>query len=376
MRKLVLLFLIATAAWATCPDSPSGYGYCYPLTMESDKVTGAADLTNYIVRFHKTYAWLATTANGGVVQQDDGDDIIFYQGGAQLAHQRYSYNPTTGAYGALIKIPVLDYNDDGLIYVYLGNASASDTSTTNVYDANYVGLYHLEEARSTDAGNYKDSVKTNHGTLTDANANTVQDTGKFGYAVNFSGDNADVISAGDPGTVMNGATLTIIAWLNGDDYGSTYPRVLARSGTPIQFAASVASDTRAGFTVDTVTTDFDTAVPLTAISATVTHHVVWRYDGSAITVFTDGAIDGTDATPEGVLANGTGIIQIGNRADTIRPWDGILDEIEYHNTHRSDDWLYTRYNIDNDQAGFWTAGAQDTVGGGAAARRYAPVVMD
>jgi len=375
MRKLVLLFLIATAAWATCPDSPSGYGYCYPLTMESDKVTGAADLTNYIVRFHKTYAWLATTANGGVVQQDDGDDIIFYQGGAQLAHQRYSYNPTTGAYGALIKIPVLDYNDDGLIYVYLGNASASDTSTTDVYDANYVGLYHLEEARSTDAGNYKDFVGTNHGTLTDANANTVQGTGKFGYAVNFSGDNADIINAASCGTAMNGATITVIAWLNADDYGSAFPRIINRAGTPRQFSCAINSSNQAAMGLDTVGTDFDSNIP-SAIPAGEFRWVVWRYDASTITIFDNGGIDGTEATPEGVLATSTGIIQIGNRDDLVRPWDGIIDELEYHNTHRSDDWLYTRYNIDNDQAVFWTAGSQDTVGGGPPARRYAPVVMD
>jgi len=373
MRKLVLLFLIATAAWATCPDSPSGYGYCYPLTMESDKVTGAADLTNYIVRFHKTYAWLATTGNGGVVQQDDGDDIIFYQSGTQLKHQRYSYNPTTGEYGALIKIPVLDYNDDGLIYVYLGNASASDTSTTDVYDANYVGLYHLEEARSTDAGNYKDFVGTNHGTLTDANANTVQDTGKFGKAINFSGDNADIINAASCGTAMDGGTLTVIAWLNADDYGSTYPRIINRVGG--QFSCSINNANQAGLTLDTVDVDFDSNID-SAIPAGEFRWVVWRYDAHTITIFDNGGIDGTDTTPEGVLANSTGAIQIGNRGDLIRPWDGIIDELEYHNTHRSDDWLYTRYNIDADQAGFWTAGSQDTVGGGPPARRYAPVVME
>jgi hypothetical protein len=59
-----------------------------------------------------TYSYLATVANGGLVQNPNGYDIIFTSdcaGTQKLDHEIESYRPATGTVAFWVRIPTLSH---------------------------------------------------------------------------------------------------------------------------------------------------------------------------------------------------------------------------------------------------------------------------
>ncbi len=141
---------------------------------------------------------LRHTSNGGDVTDLEGDDIIFR--GEDVAtcapaappctldHEIEKYDNATGELVAWVRIPSLNTNDvsntsDTVIYIYYGNSTVTtpNENPTGVWDANYKGVWHLDEGDSTAADFYQDSTTNNeHGTLTDANGNSTAAAGQIG----------------------------------------------------------------------------------------------------------------------------------------------------------------------------------------------------
>jgi biopolymer transport protein ExbB len=125
----------------------NGYRYRRWVTFDHTKVSGDADLSNFVALFSGTYAWLATVANGGRVQDANGADIRFETAaGVKLAHEVQSYDPATGSVVLWVLIPVLAGAADTAIYIYYGKAGlvspeADKTATWAGYDL----VVHFEQ---------------------------------------------------------------------------------------------------------------------------------------------------------------------------------------------------------------------------------------
>lgn len=98
-----------------------------------------------------------------------GNDIMFTSsdGVTKIPYQRESYSG--GTLAAWVKVPVVSATQNTVIYMYYGNPGASDQQdASNVWDANYAGVYHVNEAGSGSAGEYKESKSGSiNGTVTD-----------------------------------------------------------------------------------------------------------------------------------------------------------------------------------------------------------------
>ncbi len=170
------------------------------------------------------------TTPGGSVQSASGYDIVFRGeddptcGGAgtspcMLDHEIEEYNGGAGILIAWVRVPSLAAGR--VIHLYYGNPQiTSPTSAAGaVFDANYVGVWHLNKTDTGGWNNQGDSSRyANHGTGGDseAPAMTTPTIGKIGIGQNFG--NADLtydfIDAGEDTSLhVTGNQITLEAWL-------------------------------------------------------------------------------------------------------------------------------------------------------------------
>ena len=182
------------------------FGFRKEITIDRSKIpTGCgATLLNYPLLFSVTDLDLSTAS--GEVTDPEGDDIMFRAldddtcGGVGTApctldHEMESYNATTGAVVAWVRLPSVKTDDasnttDTKVYVYYGNTdiASSIENADGVWDANYAGVWHLKESGNGTAGEFVDSSgTTNHGQ--GMGGVPTQDTtnGQIGNAQDFDG---------------------------------------------------------------------------------------------------------------------------------------------------------------------------------------------
>ena len=83
----------------------NGYDYRRTITVNATKVGGT--LNSFPMLVAGTYAYLATTANGGNVLSS-GNDIIFTDtADTLLDYEQVAYNATTGEIEYWVKMPTL-----------------------------------------------------------------------------------------------------------------------------------------------------------------------------------------------------------------------------------------------------------------------------
>ncbi len=128
------------------------FGYRKPITVQSGQVSSGPQ-TNFPMLVNiSSDNDLRTTANGGDVISSSGYDIVFRGldattcGGTApctLAHEIETYTASNGQLVAWVKVPSI--NNGTVIYLYYGNScvSGSTEDGTDVWDANFKGVWHL-----------------------------------------------------------------------------------------------------------------------------------------------------------------------------------------------------------------------------------------
>jgi hypothetical protein len=161
-RQTVVVTAASVVDGATAATATVTLCYTYTnyraITIDHTKVSNT-DQTNFPVLISGTYPYLATSANGGQVQNSNGYDIVFTGdagGSIQLSYEVESYNPATGALVAWVRVPTLSHTADMAIYLQYGNSivSASQQNGSGVWDSNFQMVLHLDET----AAPYHDST--------------------------------------------------------------------------------------------------------------------------------------------------------------------------------------------------------------------------
>jgi hypothetical protein len=150
---------------------------------------------------------MATVANGGSVTSSSGYDITFTSdaaGSSVLAFEQDVYNPSNGAFTYWVKIPTLSHTADTTLYLFYGNSSITTdhSNKTAVWDANYVGVWHLANGSTLSGADSTSSAYnlTNHnGTL--ATTGQVDGAASFNGSNNYLSNSALSISAGSSITI-------------------------------------------------------------------------------------------------------------------------------------------------------------------------------
>jgi outer membrane protein assembly factor BamB len=347
-----------TAASAT----EGAFGFRKIITIDAAKVSGSSDLVDFPVLISLVDPVLRTVVNGGKVESGSGFDIVFRQGctTGNLDHEIESYDPLTGTLVAWVRIPLLSASADTVIAMYYGDAAVftSLENVAGVWDANFKGVWHLSEDPSGAAPQMLDSTAesndaTSSGTMTSGD----QVPGRIGGSLDFDGID-DVIDAGDQPELElplyswsmwiqgNAAPVTGVAneqplWNANRQFNFSWGHFLAA------FTQAAAHEDAGGWKAAKIAT---------ALSAGTWYSVAATYDGSAIKVYLNGALEASQ--PAGPPLTQAGGFGIGSSVVGGDPFPGKIDEVRVSSSVRSPEWIATAYNNESSPSTFYGVGPE------------------
>jgi len=340
-----LLFPSQPAAWYN-----SSWVNRKSITVDPAQVAGSSDLTDYPMLVSITDTDVLASA------QADADDILFTSadGLTQLDHEIESYDSGTGALVAWVRIPTLDFDNDTVIYMYYGNAVASNQqNATGVWDSNYAAVWHMNQA----SGTLMDSTSNNNDIAATATPDYAQ-AGKIGTSINFDGS-SEYFSGSITNLPTGNTNYTIESWYNADTTGNRAMVGWGAFGSTRQVTA---------FRLNSSTGYAhywwgDDHIPTQALSTATWTYAAAHFDGTTrrtihnTTVITN--------TPGGTHNATSANFRLGS-ANSGEYWDGKLDEVRISRVARSTDWMATSYNNQSSPGTFYSLGTQETedVGGG------------
>ncbi len=325
------------------------YSYILPLTIDHTKVAG--ELTHFPVLISATIATLKTAANGGHVQNVNGYDIQFFADSAlfnPLTYEIESWDATTGAIIAWVRIPALSALADTVIYLAYGDSSIT-TSRANASGvwAGYRAVYHFGSASTLSLAD-----STGNGlTLTNTNAVTAG-TGKVRGAGSFASASSQYLSFSDAQTHTQLSLSVWVKFNSGADLGtergcfvanvnSTDTVVAEYNGTYWRCYASTAS-----------------VVGSSVPDTTVWHHlVVTAANSGNVKLYVNGQLIGQSALPYNLGAVTS--VDIGQWGG-VYYWNGLIDEARVSTVELSASWIATEYANQNSPSTFVTVGSESS----------------
>jgi prepilin-type N-terminal cleavage/methylation domain-containing protein len=357
---------------SACPTS-----YYRTVTIDHTKVPNT-DQTNFPMLFSGMYSYLATVANGGLVQNINGYDITFTSDAAGtqlLPFEIESWSATTGQITAWIKVPAVSHSTDTTIYLQYGN-SATTTDQSNkpgVWTNNYVLVQHLGESSGTSIA---DSTGNGHTGTKNTASHPAAAAGIIGNAQSFNGTSSDWITFPDTASMnfTSAQSYTISTWVNASSLTSSWQTIaeVSRSSGP-WYGLWITSNNHWGLGGNYGQSQ---NIYGSAASTNSWHYLVGIQQGSVQRIlYVDGASSATGSVdPGGSTSSGGGI---GADDTTIysggtfpdEEFNGKIDEVRISNVARSADWTSTEYNnqgwpdkastgLSGMSSGFYTVGAQ------------------
>jgi RHS repeat-associated protein len=346
------------------PPTFNGYLNRRTITIDHTKVPNT-DQTNFPVLISGTYSYLATTSNGGNVQNANGYDVIFTSDSncaTKLAHEVETYTASNGAVNYWVKVATASHSTDTVIYMCYGNAAITtdQSNKTGVWDSNFKGVWHLNDNAANTV--VSDSPGANNGT-NQANTSTKTTNGKTAKALlyNSSSDYTDM--ATNVGNYTLSDSFTVEAWVNpaldsanraifGNAYALAGYLLRVTTVNKVRFVVCTNGSNWAGRDSSTLSAGW--------------HHVVGEWNGSTTHVYIDGVLDDAAAVSGGTVTTitTTAHTRIGATPESGYQsyFNGTLDEVRSSKTARSADWIKTEYNNQSSPASFYSVSA---VSGGA-----------
>jgi len=292
------------------------------------------------------------------IAKSSGDDICFYasNSGVLLKHELEYY--TNGTLIAWVKIPSLTtVSGENEIYMYYGHAaSASMHDPTNVWDVNYVGVWHKNDSNTTTI--HDSTQNANHGTKTGANEPS-EIIGKIGKCQEYDGIN-DIIDVGHP---FSGALLTevtVSAWIKLNDLLVSHGIISKSTGGT---SSTVLLDIMR-YNTDADKYSFfvgDGAAygsrKSTAVDLTNWNYIVGVQNSSTIYTYANGELISTASARQ--MTNNTSQTMrfgIAFNSGSFR-LKGAADEIRCSTNARSAGWILTEYTNQGFPTEFYTVGS-------------------
>ncbi len=352
LRAAALAFLClflaqsASAAW-----HDNNWLYRREITILSSEVS--ATLTDFPVLIKiNADAQLAAAA------RSNGFDILFTDddGTTKLDHEIEEYVTGTGDLVAWVKVPTLLATADKTLYLYYGYASsANQANPTGVWTEGFGGVWHWDD-------DFLDSAGSNHG----INQGSSDTAAMFAKGQSFDGidDYVDL-------TVMNPRSyddFTISVWYKSADmtvsedeyiymhFGTAIEEELVFGPTDDQGDAL-----RLGITWDS---SWEPYYSTTDIVDQQWHHLVGVRGGGRIKLWVDGMKEVDVADPNSGQTHTLDVRgpYAGDDPGVTEQVHGTMDELRLASAARSDGWVQTEFNNQNDPGSFFTIGSQEAAG--------------
>lgn len=325
------------------------------ITVPNANVSGGSDLTAFPMTFQGTLTYLKTVANGGEVQNSSGFDILFAMdnAGATLCKWEIeSYNASTGAITVHVRVPTLSASANTVIYLIYDSSSITTFqggSAGSVWDANYQRVWHMNETL-TGASQTVHDATTNAGNMTSFGSWTSAQAVAAQVGTGLKILNSNSTHLGYTALHLN-STYTIEGWFNATSAtidGNTYTwdsdtavwqNEMAYGDAP----GYVGLFNQAGNKVQ------DTA----QTPANVWRYFVFTRNGTTWNMYRNGIFVATSTQGVNLMLNSMGF----DNGTTSN--DFICDELRISNIVRTQGWIVTQYNNQNNPPGFYTIGVEN-----------------
>ncbi|MFI5095438.1 MAG: DUF2341 domain-containing protein [Candidatus Acidiferrales bacterium] len=338
----------------------SNWGYRKRIRIASAQVAGSA--TSFPVLISSTDpAWRHTSFGGHVASATGWDFVITDSGGVtKLDHEIETYASSTGALVAWVRVPFLSTTTVNELFVYYGNAAASDQQNkTGVWNANYAGVWHMTATSTNTTLTYDSTANASTGTKVTAAqpANTAD--GKIDGAQSFDGSGA-YVNTGIPTSLQLTHTGTVAAWVKYGDQSlsggwtviaGNYNNNTDKNGYSLitwsnRLAIEIGDGTAGGTAQVTGSTTYND---------NLWHYAVGTWDGSILHIYVDGAEFGTGQTQNRDAVSNVYDFNIGrDSANANVYYNGLIDEVHVANTALSPSWIATEYNNQNSPSTFYS----------------------
>jgi hypothetical protein len=364
MKWLLPLLLLFTTNAAMAAWYNGDWAYRQKFTIDAGKVNG--DLTDFPVYVDLSNFDVTNFAANGtdlrVTKSDEvtevAREIVFFDGANGEMHFK--------AAGTLSGTTNSDW------YLYYGNAGASDYATSatygaeNVWNSNYVAVWHNQEDPSGGAPQVLDSTSYSHD-MTSAGTMTSGDNvaGKLsGYAIDYDGSD-DYLTVGDSDALDTPISQTISVWVSTTN---------TTSGRPIISKLASGAGTSGGWAFNYTSTNQSaqyltyngTSATTSAIGSTQINTGSWFLihgvqDGSTrADVYINGFSDGNDTSTAGI-SRGTHLVNQASRGNTGTKIAAKIDEVRVMSTNMTGQWIWTEYQNQSSPSTFYSVSAEENV---------------
>ena len=365
-----MLVIIPEKAEAAYTD----YTYNKLIRINQDYIDGA--LTNFPV-------WVySVSANFSDNMKSDASDLAFYDetNSTRFNHEIEVWDDATGELGVWVNVTSISDSSPTDFYLYYGWAATPDSvnyNPTDVWDGNFVGVWHMNGSGAESAVAYDSSGNKNHGIIENGSA-TSNESGIVGYALDFDGHtwinlNAHIANV----TSLSSGTVSI--WHN---------KTVFREGA--LFTVSDTTDGQVNHMLYHINTDGTADFDFRQYSAGANHYLLRMYSGSVgISTFggdfffayadnasgnhgfwndthvqnyatigdndTDVFLD--DISTEDVFLIGARYEYLA--AGTDEEFEGTIDEFRFSNIRRTKAWINATYDNIN-ASDFLTIGESES----------------
>jgi hypothetical protein len=330
------------------------FDYRFKITIDKDQV--AANLTDFPVFYDFTDSpaefWDNVKADGGDIRVAQGS------GSTQQAFELKNFNGVNVGQG-YFKGSSISSSIDTEFYLYYGNAGASQPAraaaygSDNVWDSDFLAVYHLEEDPSSGAPQITDSTSNQN----DGTTEGTMLTGDLVSAVAGNGlefDGTD--DAADMGFQITSLTGTIEWWHDDINPG----------GNAVPMSQNSSSDAFLGVAWIHQSPNYNLFIDQTNLiqvtrQASGNQYIVGTYSGSASEGFSNGSSVDTGAGKAPV--HNTQNFFLGGlnySAGTVLEWHGVMDEVRISEIVRPDEYISSTYTNINTPTTFYSAGSEES----------------
>lgn len=383
MKKISLLFpcLVFAIFFCLAPMAHAAWynpawQYRQQITISHTLVassTGTEAYTSFPVLVSVSSTNLKYMGFGGQVASSTGNDILFTQadGVTKLNHEIESYSSSTGDLVAWVELPSIATSTDTNFYIYYGNANAiNQQNVTSTWNANYQGVWHLQETGIGSVGDYKDSTSYANDSNSVSNQPVATSSGQIAGAEIFNGSSSLIAINGGRAYATSAAPFSVSAWVNLKNFSQgSFPVVAELRTNTVDGWTILLSDNSnyLGIAIGAGDGDWADLKTNNTPSFGAWHHIVVTYNGNGATTLSNFQIylDGSAQSLVGASSFGdnTNMTTIGNTFDNGNPWPGGIEEFHISSAQLSSDWVATEYNNQSSPSTFLSFGSQQFNGG-------------
>ncbi|MHA2065819.1 MAG: LamG-like jellyroll fold domain-containing protein, partial [Candidatus Thorarchaeota archaeon] len=307
-------------------------------------------------------------ADVDLTAQNDGDDILFVQNGVIVPHEMVEYSTGGGLAHvvAWVRANLTDLVDTD-ITMYYGNSVVGPLAQPNaVWSDNYVGVFHLEESPTGATGEITDSTTYGNDGTTEGSMNSADLVdAMFGKGLDFDAID-DLIRLSDSvslDSVAAGGTIQLWIWWQNFVDGE-WQNVMDSSnrfnGNPIDGFewATQADGDHYFYPWAGDGSDYNLVNP-PIFANQQWHHlaVTLNYTTKEVKIYVDGSAESFSIENAPTfwtqIADPGDWLWGGDPDQPLRYFDGMFDEIRIANVERTDGWLNTEFQNQNNPASFY-----------------------